>query len=251
MSREIKAFIWSSGLHALIFIGLIALSRTMITYSKPIIIDFSIEDTVHTLKEETKRSSTPARSERVKKEENRAEPQQTIKELLKKEVEPVKESTVTETYSEEQVTVPEVLKTANKEIVSEVQDQGHHRTRNSDIREIKADGRSGNIISSSSTVDSTERARQKYIKEHFAYIRDIITRNISYPHMARKMGWAGKVTISFVITEDGSAKDIKIIESSGFDVLDRNAADTVKKVSPFPRPPVRAEVIVPVVYRLN
>ncbi|MFN3480799.1 MAG: energy transducer TonB, partial [Thermodesulfovibrionales bacterium] len=92
---------------------------------------------------------------------------------------------------------------------------------------------------------------QRYIMEHFSYIRDIITKNISYPFMARKMGWSGKVTVSFVINEDGSVRDIKIIESSGFDVLDRNAADTVKKVSPFPKPPVSAEIIVPVVYRLN
>ncbi|HBH62697.1 MAG TPA: hypothetical protein DDX85_13370 [Nitrospiraceae bacterium] len=89
------------------------------------------------------------------------------------------------------------------------------------------------------------------MREHFTYIRDRIMNNISYPQTARKMGWSGKVTISFVICENGDAEDIKIIQSSGFGILDRSAVETVKKVLPFPEPPLRAEIVIPVVYRLN
>lgn len=96
-----------------------------------------------------------------------------------------------------------------------------------------------------------ESAKAGYVREHFTYIRDAIMKNLSYPLIARKMGWSGKVTISFVICESGDAEDIKIIESSGFAILDKNAVETVKKVLPFPKPPLRAEIIIPVVYRLN
>lgn len=99
--------------------------------------------------------------------------------------------------------------------------------------------------------DSVNTAKELYLKEHFAYIRDAIMKKLSYPTAARRMGWEGKVVVSFVISEDGYVSDIEIVESSGFGVLDRNAVETVKKASPFPKPPVRAELVMPIVYDLR
>ncbi len=65
------------------------------------------------------------------------------------------------------------------------------------------------------------------------------------------MGWQGKVLISFVICKDGSVKDIRIVESSGFNALDKNAVEAIRKGAPFPRPPVSAELIIPVIYKLS
>lgn len=98
--------------------------------------------------------------------------------------------------------------------------------------------------------DSVETAKNLYLKEHFAYIRDTIMKNLSYPAAARRMGWEGKVVVSFVISEEGYASEIKIVESSGFGVLDRNAVETVRKSSPFPKPPIRAELVMPIVYKI-
>jgi protein TonB len=91
----------------------------------------------------------------------------------------------------------------------------------------------------------------KYLMEHFAYIRGIIQKKIIYPKMARRMGWEGKVIISFVILENGCATSIRIKESSGHSLLDDNVIKTVKAISPFPRPPVKSELLVPIVYRLE
>lgn len=102
-----------------------------------------------------------------------------------------------------------------------------------------------------SSLSSTESAKDIYLKDHFGYIRDTIMKNLSYPSSARRMGWEGKVLVSFIINNDGFVSDIKIVESSGFGVLDRNAVETVKKSSPFPKPPVRAVLIMPVVYKLR
>jgi protein TonB len=96
-----------------------------------------------------------------------------------------------------------------------------------------------------------EAGKKKYLQEHFAYISDAIMKSLSYPAMARKMGWQGKVTLTFVVREDGGVRDVRVVESSGRDLLDRNAVEAVKKASPFPRPPVEAQLIVPVRYRLN
>ena len=69
--------------------------------------------------------------------------------------------------------------------------------------------------------------------------------------MARKRGLEGKVVVSFIVCADGETQDITITESSGFELLDRSAVEAVRKASPFPKPPVKAALIIPVVYKLN
>jgi TonB family protein len=101
------------------------------------------------------------------------------------------------------------------------------------------------------TFSENKASRAAYLKEHFVYIRDRINRSISYPRMARKMGWCGQVKIAFIVCEDGGVMDVRVLESSGFTILDRNAADTVKNVVPFPCPPVRAEIRMAITYRFN
>ncbi|HJX32100.1 MAG TPA: energy transducer TonB, partial [Thermodesulfobacteriota bacterium] len=80
---------------------------------------------------------------------------------------------------------------------------------------------------------------------------NIIQENITYPARAQRMGWQGKVIIDFIILENGSASNIKIAKSSGFEVLDDNVIKTVESVAPFPKPPVKAELRVPIIYRLE
>ncbi len=90
-----------------------------------------------------------------------------------------------------------------------------------------------------------------YLKRHFAFIRDLILKNLNYPSVARKMGWSGHLTVSFVICEGGRVENIKVIKSSGHRVLDENAVTTIKEIQPFPRPPVKAEIVIPIEYRLE
>lgn len=98
---------------------------------------------------------------------------------------------------------------------------------------------------------STHPPKERYLKENFLYIKESVQSKIVYPRIARKMGWQGRVLISFVICKDGSVKDIRIVESSGFKALDNNAVKVIREVAPFPKPPVSAEIIIPVTYRLS
>lgn len=99
--------------------------------------------------------------------------------------------------------------------------------------------------------DNSESLRERYRREHFAYIRDLILKHLEYPPLARKLGWSGSLSVSFVVLETGCAENIRIVKSSGFEILDRNVALTIREVQPFPRPPVKAELIIPVVYSLR
>jgi periplasmic protein TonB len=91
----------------------------------------------------------------------------------------------------------------------------------------------------------------RYLKEHYQYIRDLILKNLVYPAMAKKMGWEGKVIVSFVITESGMAESLKVTSSSGHSALDDNVIETIKQVQPFPRPPAPARIDIPIKYHLD
>jgi len=83
------------------------------------------------------------------------------------------------------------------------------------------------------------------------YIRNIVQKKLSYPRIARQMGWQGKVIIAFIVSIDGNAKNIEIRESSGIELLDRNAVTAVHDASPFPKPPIEAKLIIPISYTLD
>jgi len=90
-----------------------------------------------------------------------------------------------------------------------------------------------------------------YVKEQFNYIRGIVMQHIKYPEEAQSRGIEGKVLLSFIIMADGTVKDIKVLVSSGYTLLDKNAVDTVKSSAPFPKPPANAELQIPINYVLE
>lgn len=98
---------------------------------------------------------------------------------------------------------------------------------------------------------SADQLRNRYLKEHFAYIRDLIQKNITYPARARKFGWAGKVVVTFIVHESGKVSSERVVSSSGYGLLDDNVIGAIRDVAPFPRPPVKAELRIPIVYSLE
>ena len=99
--------------------------------------------------------------------------------------------------------------------------------------------------------DGAGGLKQQYIARHFAYIRDLILKNLTYPPLARRMGWKGTVTVSFIVVENGAAENIRVTKSSGRELLDQTVVKTIQLVQPFPNPPVRAELIIPIAFRLE
>jgi len=107
------------------------------------------------------------------------------------------------------------------------------------------------VISDRGNGDIGSSEKSRYLKAHFSYIKDLIHKHLIYPALAKKMGWEGKVIVSFIISSGGNAKDITLSKSSGYEILDDNALRAVRMATPFPKPPVEAQIIVPVLYRLN
>jgi protein TonB len=88
-------------------------------------------------------------------------------------------------------------------------------------------------------------------ERNFSFIRDKIMQGIVYPDRARRMGWEGMVTVSFTVLENGSIDDVKVVNSSGFPILDENARNTIAKTNLKRKVPVRLYVLLPVEYRLH
>ncbi|MCS7195923.1 MAG: energy transducer TonB [Aquificaceae bacterium] len=99
---------------------------------------------------------------------------------------------------------------------------------------------------------SPETQKEQYLKEKLQLISQIVQRNISYPPLARRMGWEGRVVLAIRIGEDGSLREVRVLESSGYDILDRNAVETVRRLAGLlPKPPVEVMVKLPVKYGLE
>jgi protein TonB len=77
-----------------------------------------------------------------------------------------------------------------------------------------------------------------------------------YPRLAQMRGWQGTVRVQLELNANGSITSSSVSESSGFEVLDNQALEMVKKASPLPPPPEvlrnRAfSIMVPVTFRLE
>ena len=96
------------------------------------------------------------------------------------------------------------------------------------------------------------QSQELYLREKLSIISSLVQKQISYPPLARKMGWEGRVVVCFTLYPDGRLENLHIEKSSGYDLLDKNAIDTVKRVAHlFPKPPIEVVVKLPISYRLE
>jgi TonB family protein len=80
-------------------------------------------------------------------------------------------------------------------------------------------------------------------------IRAAIEKAKSYPLLARKKRIEGTTITVFTINNKGFPEDIKIKQSSGYEILDLAAIKIITKAAPFPE--VNGEIIVPIIFKLT
>lgn len=61
-----------------------------------------------------------------------------------------------------------------------------------------------------------------------------INRSKYYPEFARRQGLEGAPKVAFSISENGKVEGVKVVESSGNEVLDKAALETIERSSPLP-----------------
>jgi len=106
----------------------------------------------------------------------------------------------------------------------------------------------------SSLTDESRRValEEIFLRERLSVISNIVQRHINYPPIARRMGWEGKVLVSFVLEPNGDIRDLKVLKSCGYEVLDKEALDAIRRsYKDFPKPPVSVVVKLPINFRLE
>jgi protein TonB len=106
----------------------------------------------------------------------------------------------------------------------------------------------------SSLTDESRRValEESFLTERLSVISNIVQRHINYPPIARRMGWEGKVLVSFVLEPNGDIRDLKVLKSCGYEVLDKEALDAIRRsYKDFPKPPVSVVVKLPINFRLE
>jgi len=71
--------------------------------------------------------------------------------------------------------------------------------------------------------------------------QDMIKRKIQkarrYPQWAKQKGYQGSTYLKFTMLKNGSIHDIRILQSSGYRILDEEALSTLTRAQPFPKIP--------------
>jgi len=101
-------------------------------------------------------------------------------------------------------------------------------------------------------IDPAQEAMLRYqdkVKQRIEEVR-------KYPYWAKKQGIEGATYLKFSVLSNGSSQDIRIIRSSGFEILDEEAIATVKRANPFPSIPKEidasfVQMEVSIVFKLN
>lgn len=83
-----------------------------------------------------------------------------------------------------------------------------------------------------------------------------IGKDQKYPLRAKTLGWQGTTEVLLRIGADARVKEVKVAKSSGYDVLDEEAVEKVRRAKHLPPPPEGFKdreftVLVPIVFKLE
>ena len=239
MGLQTKGFGISVAVHAMFFFTFFSIATYTQSEKKIIALDFSIMDGNQSVVSKGKNIVAEAKKVKAVKSKPRPKPIEKKKPVDEPKKPEIKEELTPEPASEV------IEKT---EVIEEPKQIDQPDTETVDQEMI---AQTVNVNSNSTTDNAAAAAKAKYVKQHFAYIKELIEKEFVYPRIARRRGLEGKVVVSFVICKDGTVHEIKIVESSGHKILDKNAVACVNRAAPFPPPPTRAELVFPITYMLG
>lgn len=280
-----KAISLSFLLHSTLICGVVVLSRSAVLFTPQLVIDFSIEsayviagkseEPISSMADIDDRKDEPTarlpveneRNDENKKRiksngkvenqhppKNLPRPQKTVApkviadDLKKTDGIERRKPTEPDTGKQE-ISSPNQVGALSSPIYSELKQTTSQAT--SQVNTNSEDQALNQVSAKNNGTDSVQNTQEQFIANHFEYIRKLIMQNLSFPAAAQKMGWYGRLIVSFIIREDGNVEDINIVSGSGHDMLDANVIKAIHKTVPFPKPPEKAKIILPIIYNLK
>lgn len=93
---------------------------------------------------------------------------------------------------------------------------------------------------------------EQYLDDHLSTIRDILVKYRKYPSQAVRLKQEGSVKVTFRLKQNGEVEDIRVVGSSGYELLDEDALALIQKTADyFPKPPKSVRITVPLNYALK
>ncbi|MGB9743876.1 MAG: energy transducer TonB [Desulfurella sp.] len=110
----------------------------------------------------------------------------------------------------------------------------------------------GSIVKATQNIETNQisNLQQSVSKEDYAFLRKLIEEHLKYPYLARRNSYEGTVVISFII-DNGIIKDIEIVKSSGYSILDKSAIEAIKKIEPLVKLDKNVKIVIPINFKLN
>jgi protein TonB len=65
----------------------------------------------------------------------------------------------------------------------------------------------------------------------------LVLKKWRYPPLARTLGLSGTTVLDILVDRDGRILEIKLVKSSGADILDQAAIQSFRDAAPLPPPP--------------
>jgi protein TonB len=148
------------------------------------------------------------------------------------------------------------LKEGFKEVTLETQTSVD--TKNQASEALNTANKEGISLSSRSegvkegAMTKTSEPSGKVEEAQFSIISKLVREHLEYPYLARRMGWEGEVLLFFRLNPTGEVEELKVLKSSGFEVLDKSAVNAVKRASKhFPRPKQIVLIKLPIQFKLE
>ncbi len=127
---------------------------------------------------------------------------------------------------------PEPLRTYHVELIRPPIDPlNDEETSGADLAKIKPDEeKSPEKVEDTISLDTKDKRYVSYAK----VIKERLMRYWEYPSEAKENLIEGKVFVRFTLNRQGQLKDIKILSSSSFEILEKETLRTIRTASPFP-----------------
>jgi TonB family protein len=108
---------------------------------------------------------------------------------------------------------------------------------------------------SGQTQNSETESDTHLVNHLLAELRSAFDARFVYPPLARRHGWQGQVRVGLTVESDGHLSELRILSSSGYAILDRDALQTLTRIGVLPQTHTRLDgqsyrLQLPVVYRL-
>ena len=98
---------------------------------------------------------------------------------------------------------------------------------------------------------SLNTEEKRFIQNNLSRIGEITQRYLKYPPVAGRIGQQGDNIVEFYLHPNGDISDLKLIHSSGFELLDDNSRHTIEiAYKDYPYPSVKTKIRIRVMYRI-